>query len=329
MRRNRGKGTLFLESPGATGGILDTMNARHFFLTTICAGVAMVGPAPGDLQTRDARGEYLDVLSGDKVLARYMYAHDTSSEERHHATYKPYLHVFDAEGGKPITKGPGGKFTHHRGIFIGWNRIGFKGKTYDRWHMKGGDIIHREFRGGPVADDQAAIVSETQWMGAGDEVILDEVRTMVVKEGRDGGMRMVIDFTSVLTATNGEVVLKGDPEHAGVQYRPANEVDAKKTRYVFPEGVADVRKERDLPWVGESYTLDGKRHSVVQLNHPANPKDTRHSAYRDYGRFGAFFETTVPEGESLTVRYRFLVIDGEMPERAMIDRAWKAYADTK
>lgn len=305
------------------------MNAKKVFPVTMCVGAALVVPVLGELTIKDRTGEHLDVLSGDKVLVRYMYAHDTSSEERHHATYKPFLHVFDAEGKKPITKGPGGKFTHHRGIFIGWNRIGFGGKRYDRWHMKGGDIVHQGFQGGPIAGDQVIIVSETDWMGSGDEVILDELRTMVVKEGGEGGVRMVIDFTSRLTATNGEVVLKGDPEHAGVQYRPANEVDVKATQYFFPEGVTDVKKEKDLPWVGESYTLDGKRHSVVHMNHPSNPKDTRYSAYRDYGRFGAFFETTIPKGETLTVRYRFLIIDGEMPERATIENAWKAYEKTE
>ena len=72
----------------------------------------------------DKAGDHLDVLLDGKVVARYMYAHDTSTKERRAETYKPYLHVFDAEGKAPITKGPGGKFTHHRGIFIGWKKIG-------------------------------------------------------------------------------------------------------------------------------------------------------------------------------------------------------------
>ena len=64
-----------------------------------------------------------------------MYAHDVSTPERRLETYKPYLHVFDADGTAPITKGAGGDFTHHRGIFIGWNKISVGGKTMDRWHM--------------------------------------------------------------------------------------------------------------------------------------------------------------------------------------------------
>jgi mono/diheme cytochrome c family protein/glucose/arabinose dehydrogenase len=65
---------------------------------------------------QDKAGEHLEVLSGGKIVARYMYAHDVSTPARQAETYKPYLHVFDAAGAGPITKGAGGSFTHHRGI---------------------------------------------------------------------------------------------------------------------------------------------------------------------------------------------------------------------
>ena len=84
---------------------------------TLLAGGLMVMPVFGALEFKDTEGKYLDVVSDGKVVVRYMYEHDTSTKETHHETYKPYLHVFNAEGKKPITKGPGGKFTHHRGIF--------------------------------------------------------------------------------------------------------------------------------------------------------------------------------------------------------------------
>jgi hypothetical protein len=56
--------------------------------------------------------------------------------------------------------------------------------------------------------------------------------------------------------------LKGDPEHAGVQYRPANEVEKKKTKYLFPNGVTQVKGVKDLPWAAENYTLGGKEYGV-------------------------------------------------------------------
>ena len=103
-----------------------------------------VSPSFADNSTKDTPGKHLDIIQDGKVVARWMYAHDLSTKDSRHDTYKPYLHVMGPDGKTPITKGPGGKFTHHRGIFLGWNRIGFEGKKYDLWHMKTSEIIHKE-----------------------------------------------------------------------------------------------------------------------------------------------------------------------------------------
>ena len=138
--------------------------------------------------------------------------------------------------------------------------------------------------------------------------------------------RLVVDFTSKLKAVAGDLVLDGDPEHAGCQYRPAAEVDVKQTVYVFPKEKADPKKDRDYPWVGETYTLAGQRHSVVIMNHPENPQDTRWSAYRDYGRFGAFPKVPVKSGATLTLRYQFVIADGEMLPAEAIQKIYNAYS---
>jgi len=265
----------------------------------------------------DKTGEYLDVLLDGRIVARYMYAYDKSTPERLHETYKPYLHVFDAEGKAPITKGPGGLFTHHRGIFIGWNRIHFDGKTYDRWHMTGGEIVHQKFLEREADSDQATFTSLTHWNDETGKPIVKEER-MLTSRRAPAPFRLLIDFTAKLMAPNGDVMLDGDPEHAGIQYRPANEVVADETKYVFPKEDANPRVDVDYPWVGETYTFNGKRYSVVEMNHPDNPKDTKYSAYRDYGRFGAFFRKEIKLGQSLTVKYRFLIADGEMPATKLI-----------
>jgi peptidoglycan-associated lipoprotein len=37
-------------------------------------------------------------------------------------TYKPFYHLYDKNGEDFVTKGPGGKFTHHRGIYFGFDQ---------------------------------------------------------------------------------------------------------------------------------------------------------------------------------------------------------------
>jgi hypothetical protein len=269
-------------------------------------------------------GQTLDVLCDGKVAGRFMLAHDTSTPERKHETYKPYLHLFDAAGQAPITKGPGGEFTHHRGIFIGWNKISLNGKTYDRWHMKGGEQV---VQGTPVTrldSDSATVTATVHWNDEAGQPILVETRTMTFRRPSAPAYAL-IDFQSELKAPNGDVALDGDPEHAGIQFRPANEVDRSQTTYVYAGAKVDPHKAKDLAWIGESFTLNGKRYSVVDMNHPENPKETRISAYRNYGRFGLFPAATVKAGESLTLRYRFLVAEGAMPSADIIQNACNVF----
>lgn len=296
-------------------------------LATWVLGPISVLAADG-FSLKDNPGTALDVLEDGKPVARYMYAYDNSSKDTLHETYKPYLHVFDADGEEFITKGAGGEFTHHRGIFIGWNRIQFNGKRHDRWHMKGGEIVHREFSRQMAGSGGATFTSVTEWNDENGKPFLEEHRTMGFSSGGDAG-RLIIDFSSTLNAVAGDVVLEGDPEHAGVQYRPANEVVRRETLHVFPKTGADPKKDLDYAWVGESYTLGENRYSVVHMNHPDNPKGTKYSAYRDYGRFGAFFEKPIQNNGPVTVKYRFLIADGEMPPAKTIQKVWDNFAGVK
>lgn len=292
----------------------------------LAAIVLAAGLAHADtgVTLKDQQGEHLDVLRDGKVIARYMYAYDNSAKDKLGLTYKPYLHVFDAEGKAPITKGPGGGFTHHRGIFIGWNKLTVAGQVVDRWHMKGGEQIHKKFI---AMKDGVGFTSLVEWTAADPKVLLEEERTFNFLPAPAPAYAL-IEMTSKLKAVAGETKFDGDPEHAGLQFRPANEVDPKATEYVYPKENADAHKDRDYPWVGETFTLNGKPYSVVYLNHPSNPQGAAFSAYRNYGRFGGFFKTAIPKDATLTLRVRFLVAEGAMPSPEFIQKAYNEFAGT-
>jgi hypothetical protein len=57
--------------------------------------------------------------------------------------------------------------------------------------------------------------------------------------------------------------------------------------------------------------LDSQRYTVAYLDRPDNPKEARFSE-RDYGRFGSYFVKDLRDGETLQVRYRLWVQEGEM-----------------
>ncbi len=48
---------------------------------------------------------------------------------------------------------------------------------------------------------------------------------------------------------------------------------------------------------------------------PVRPRPTIYSAYRDYGRLGAFFKKKIASGKTLALRYRIRVVEGELPDR--------------
>ena len=287
------------------------------FSVVLLATVA--AQAADGFAVQDTAGDHADVLLDGKIVARYMYAFDKSTKERLLETFKPYLHIFDAEGKAPITKGPGGVFPHHRGIFIGWNKISYDGKSFDRWHMPDGQIIHQKFAESKGDATSCTLTAINNWNDKAEKPFLQEQRTMVFRKATAPG-RITVDCTFKITAIAGDVVLDGDPEHAGIHYRPAKELTTTETVYYYPVEKAAPHKDLDYPWVGMTYTLAGKQYSIVEVSHPENPKGTKWSAYRDYGRFGAFPKAEIKKGETLTLKYRFLIIDGEMPAADAIQK---------
>lgn len=297
------------------------MIARFFLLPFILAGAAQ---ADFSLQDRPADGQ-MDFLKEGKIIGRYMYGRDRSDKQKTVDTSKTYLHVFDSEGKGPITKGAGGELPHHRGIFIGWNKLTVNGKSTDLWHMNGGgEQLHEKFMDGKSGPDGAGVTSWVSWKDKSGATLVAEKRTMVFGKA-PAPAYAVVDFSSTLTAVAGDVALDGDPEHAGLQYRPANEVIREKTRFLFPKADANPMTDLDYPWVMESYFLGEKTYHVVYLNHLENLAGTRFSAYRDYGRFGAFFKGTIPKGESLKLKVRFLITEGDAPEVAWIQEQSNAF----
>ncbi len=285
----------------------------------------------------DTPGKHLDLRFGGKLVTRYLYEFDRSTKDKAFETYKPYHHVFDAAGKDVITKDAHGHDPHHRGIHIGWGKTTCGRKNYNFWSMGGGSAqVHRKFlsmAAGPVLARATALV---EWVDKDGKVIVSEQRETTCFR-RPASAIMLMEFRAKLTAVAGDVTLDANPEHGGFQYRPHNDVAVQvgaaggkqtadkakadlKTRYEFhADGIKTASQRlnanKDLPWAAQSYHLRGRRYSIQHLNHRSNPKGTVYSAYRQYGRFGAFFKTTIPKGEVLSLRYRIWAAERTMPPR--------------
>jgi len=301
-------------------------------------------PTGNTFAWQDKKGNYLDLLFNNKRVMRYMYAFDTSSKQRRLETCKVFHHFFDAQGKNLITNGPDGVnsygdeilYQHHRGLFIGWNKLECMGKTSDLWHMGGGESQrHQKVLqqvSGPVL---ARLETLIHWNNKANTTIVAE-RRQVTAYRQDDPAIVLLDFHVELKAVGGEVYLNGDSEHGGCQYRPHNDVatgtgKSKKkgdATYLFHRAGINPKKDKDLPWVALSYPLNDRRYNVQHLNHPGNPTPTVYSAYRGYGRFGTFFTKKIPVGETFMLNYRIWVTESEMPNRQAFAARYETFANT-
>jgi hypothetical protein len=223
---------------------------RTHIVLSLAAALLVAGIAPAK-SPKPTLPATLDYSVGGQPWLRTMAApHDTANREE---TYKVFTHILSFDGKGPITKGAGGKFTHHRGLFIGWKDTMVNGVDLDTWHM-------------PNCYQQLVSTSEANgvqtlgitWNDLENKPFITEERTLAAKA--DGDVR-VIDFGSKLTALEHKIELKGDLQHAGMQLRMAQEVadHEDSTSYILPEGAQRRRRQGHRRVVGLQLMRGGRQ----------------------------------------------------------------------
>lgn len=265
----------------------------------------------------DVSGRHIDLFFNEKKIARYVYEKMKASDRER--TYKPFYHLYDEKGESFVTKGPGGKFTHHRGIYFGYSKCTAKNAegqkvSVDTWHCKRGYQTHEKILNIEANTKNAYLTSEIAWRVDDGTIFITENRKMSFHITKQKMLQ--IDFQSTLSTTQAKVSLDGDPQHAGFQFRASNEVASKtasQTYYIRPdEGKDEMGKTKnwpqdkdmkDLKWKGQGIMVGDQRYFTLYLDHPENPKPSYYSE-RDYGRFGSYFKAEVTPQKPLQVKYR-------------------------
>jgi hypothetical protein len=320
---------------------------RRMTVSTWCLTLAVLATrtasAAEGFSWQDGEGETTLLFDGKPTL-RYMHSPlDESSAEARELTIKPFHHVFSPDGETQLTKGPGGLYPHHRGLFFGFNKVTHHGdQPADVWHCREGEsqvqvgVMRRE------ADaDSAQHLVAIEWRGQDGKTFAVEHRQLGVRRATQNGVEgWLIDFSSHVGSADGEPVhLDGDPQHAGFHFRAAqediantNERDQNREKQIYfirTSGKGSIGETRNWdqnnpdsdasadcvnrPWNAMSFLLHGKRYTVLYLDHPSNPKPARYSE-RAYGRFGSYFVADVTADAPLSVKYRVWVQDGEMTQ---------------
>jgi hypothetical protein len=314
--------------PGEVVFVLPKLKAGQTLPVSILIGQGTAAKLPVFAWTEKPK-ESIDLKLGDKPVLQFVCpVLDESTPARREETFKVFHHVYSPDGSQLLTKGAGGFYTHHRGLFYGFMKVTHDGMTTDIWHCK--DKAHQSYEGvlsadaGPVLGRHRVHVA---WHGKDGKVFAHEQRELTAFAMQGGTM---IEFASQLTTDRPMVKIDGDPQHAGFHFRAAQEVadqvnkDKKpQTYYLRPDGKGAIGNTRNwdakakdpktvnLPWDAMSFVVGGKRYTALYLDHPKNPKESRGSE-RDYGRFGNYFEYDLTPDKPLVVRYRIWVQEGEM-----------------
>lgn len=281
-----------------------------------------------------------DLCFGERSVIRYMYTpFDGTDKDTIDITRKPYYHVFDPDGSRVITKGEGGLYPHHRGIFYGHNRVKVAGqdKPLDTWSAADAHQLHTRFvreYAGPVFGGHVVTVD---WIDRQGKAFATETRTIHVFRSPRG--QTLIQFDTTIMTDDGSVTLESsNNHHGGVQFRPSQVVaeNKKDTRFLRPgrwttmpaDKAIDIEQHpdfKDLPWDAIQYKLGDRAYTVVDLCNPKNPRNAEMSE-RDYGRFGEYSTWQLTKDKPLALTYRFWVTATHDVKPAQVDLKARDFA---
>ena len=276
-------------------------------LLSIFTLIAILSSARADWAVKDDAntelpGRKVDITQDGVLRARLIYGE---------GQIKPYLRV-QGEAGDGLNEWDAQQtYPHHRGIFIGWNKIVSDLGSFDLWHFNNGGTMTvaklDKLEGGK---NSATIVATIEWRGGakdagGSDLLLTETRTLTVS--RPVAQTTQVDAQFVLKPAR-DLSLGGDLQHAGVHFRASASVEknAKDTAYVWApdlDGKGGKVVSKEMKWARYTFPIGARWYHATELNAPANPVEEL--SWRDYGRFGFFFAKSLKKNETLTLKYRF------------------------
>lgn len=254
-----------------------------------------------------------DVLAATRRALHYQHAPYDPANPR--ATCKVWHDAF-APDGRQISKGLGGEFEHHRGLFVGWNQVQCGERRFDFWHCNRGES-QRHVTFVPPAElglDGDWQVAEVAWCDAEGRAIVNERRALHARA--IDAATTAIEVVLELRTADQAVQLGGDPQHSGHQFRADNVFaakDAAKVRYLRPPSAQAMPDDvwTGCDWIAAVLPFADGPVTVVRVEAAGNPGPVRWST-RDYGRFGATFAARLEPGRPLRLGYTYLVAVGEL-----------------
>jgi hypothetical protein len=301
-------------------------------------GATASHPPYGVVRFRDPEGDDVRIGFGDLFAPITTYHSKTGP--------KPFLFPLNSPGTEPVNvtrafpmekvEGEDHDHPHQRSFWFTHGNV----NGVDFWSELGrhGTIreTSRKVAQGPLI---GVLRTTDDWLGPDGKKVLEDERVLRVFFT---GKARVLDFDVTLKATAGPVTF-GDTKEGtfGLRVASSMDVDRKKGgKITNAEGLTDAAAwGKASPWVDYSGPVGDRTVGIAILNHPSSFRAPTTWHVRTYGLFaanpfgwhdfgreesGAY---TLPRGESITLRYRILIHDGDAAA-AGLPAAYRAYANS-
>ncbi|MCU0961474.1 MAG: PmoA family protein [Pirellulaceae bacterium] len=300
---------------------------------------------PGSSQvTLEVLDDRVRVLLGGEPLAEYVFR----------GYSRPIVYPIVGPHGLGMTRnwpmrddvaGESHDHPHQKAMFVGFGSV--NGVNFFAESPEAGRIVHRELLG--IGSDAARgwLKAANDWVARDGSVICSDTRRIAFQAVPGG---RAIDWELTLHASQGDVTFADDKHgllairmHPNLQLDndPAAGVTTANGQVINSQGVrgATVFGQR-ADWIDYWGSIDGHTVGVAIFDHPANPRHPTWWMARGYGYcaadpFGAHAiggeppgtgDMTLPAGQSVTFRYRFVFHAGD-PDQARVRDQYREYAE--
>jgi hypothetical protein len=321
------------------------MSTWKLVAVVLCGVAGLVVQTGGQTAAAEVRfqkqDDRVDVTLDGKPFTSYIFS----------GYAKPILYPVIGPDGVPMTRsfpvekgveGEANDHPHHESLWFTHDEV----NGVDFWAHKPDDegrtprIVQKSM---PVCED-GVILTDNSWTAPDGQVVLTDTRRYVFAGDAD---QRTIDIQVVLHASEGDVHF-GDTKEGTMAIRVRTPLQLKDSsgstgaagHIRTSEGLTDAEAwGKRARWVDYFGEVEGAAVGVAIFDHPENLRHPARWHARDYGLFTAnpfgvkhFTGNdsepggyTLPVGEDLTLRYRFVFHGGDV-DVGVLDSQWKAWA---
>jgi hypothetical protein len=249
-----------------------------------------------------------------------------------------YLHPVMTPSGRRVTEDYPPNHKHHHGIWAAWTRTTFAGRAPDFWNMgdRTGTVeferLGRAWSGPLTAGFEARHRYMDLLAPTPTTAVLEDWRVIAYAWPTSARPAHVFDLEITQTVTGTVPLELPTYRYGGVGMRGRHEWDGKdRTFFLTSTGRGRLPGHGTrATWVHMSGDVEGQRAGIAMLSHPDNVRSPQPMRIHPTEPFFNFAPQqagpmAIRPGEGLTLRYRFVVMDGP-PDAAWLDAMWQAYA---